>query len=367
MRSRHEPRVVVRLDLVDELVLRGVVADVRHAALTEGAARHLPARAAPGAEAGLDEVGVELFDVHVDAPVLAVDHHAGVVGLGRRQVLLRDFAVEERPHERGVAVDVEEVERAVAQQPLVLMGKVHRHVQRPLRSLGRHHVRRHAPEADAHVPIRAAVHGQRRRHVHVGAVERLELFLPRGVLELQEKGPQRAGVIKRRRRRGGPHVGHGHSPPRARRRQPAPAGHHLRHAGAAARHAARHHVDHPRHARWRLRGHPVARGRAFSKLEPAVAVLVELPNQRAIGRHRLESARWQRKREPRRCAGWRTLRRRSLSGDAHKEQGQKCGQGEHSSRRVRHTSLPENLTARFSTKRVKFSRPHEVRAKRHCS
>ena len=193
-------RIVLRLDLVQSACRRRT-SSPRYSmpAAATGTSGHLPARALRALEVVAREVRVELLRVHVHAPALAVDHDAHVVRLRRRDVLPGDLGVEDRPHERRVAVRVEQVERAVAAEHLLLVDEVERQVQRALRPLGHHHVRRRAAEVDADVLVGLAVDRRDRRHLDVGVVEGGELLLPVGVLELQEERPERAEVVERAR------------------------------------------------------------------------------------------------------------------------------------------------------------------------
>ena len=102
-----------------------------------------------------------------------------------------------RAQERRVVVGVQEVQRAVAADGLILVDEVERQVERSLVAVADAE-RRVAAEMHADVAIDLAVHGDARRHVDVGVVEGDELGLPVRILELDEERAQRARVVERR-------------------------------------------------------------------------------------------------------------------------------------------------------------------------
>ena len=112
--------------------------------------------------------------------------------------MLRDLGIDDRADERRIAVGVQQVERAVAVQRLLLVDEVERQVQRALRSFRHHHVGRRPAEVHADVLVDLAVDGRDGWNFDVGVVECRELLFPVGVLELQEDRSQRADVIERR-------------------------------------------------------------------------------------------------------------------------------------------------------------------------
>lgn len=75
------------------------------------------------AGAGPIAIAVELLEVHINAPALAVDDDADEVGLRRGEVVPGDVVVEDGAQEGGVTVRVKEVEGAVAAEVLVLVGE----------------------------------------------------------------------------------------------------------------------------------------------------------------------------------------------------------------------------------------------------
>ncbi len=75
------------------------------------------------------KVLVELFDVGIDPPVFTVDNNASEIGLGGRDVLACNMRVQHSAHHRVVTVSVEQIERLVAKNSLILVGHVDRYVQ----------------------------------------------------------------------------------------------------------------------------------------------------------------------------------------------------------------------------------------------
>ncbi len=102
---------------------------------------------------------------------------------------------------------VQQVERPEAVDRLLGIDGVHRDVDRVLLAFGDHHERRRAAEADADVLVGLAVDRQRRRHLDVGVLERHQLLLPVGVLEVEEQCPHRVEVVERHAGRNGLHGG----------------------------------------------------------------------------------------------------------------------------------------------------------------
>ena len=229
------PRLLAvrRLDLVPPLVVLGLVPEVVEAAAAAGAAPDLPAAALVGLVVLDEELLVELLDVGVDAPTLAVDDDLDEVRLRRRGVPAGEFGVQHGAQERRVVVRVEQVQRLVPVQPLLRVGEVQGQVERPLRPGRDHHVARHAAEVNADVRVDLAVHGEGRRHLDIGAVEVLHLGLPVLALEIEEQGAQHGRVVqpgprvrrdvRRRHLRPGPR-GLLDAPPRAEAAGTEPAG-----------------------------------------------------------------------------------------------------------------------------------------------
>ena len=187
------------LDLVEaSCTAAAIVAEVLEPAAAARAARHLPARAVRRLEPVVDELLVELLRVDVDAPAFAVDHDADEVRLRRREVArarLRGRAP--RAGSVGSSLRVEQVQRAVAAEPLLVVREVHRDVERVLPSRRHHEERRRAAEVHADVLVGLAVDDERRRHFDVRVVEGRHLLFPVVVLELEEQRAQRRHVVER--------------------------------------------------------------------------------------------------------------------------------------------------------------------------
>ena len=133
-------RIILGLDLVKALCRCDVLAQVVQSGTTAGAAGHLPAGAFGGAEPFLHEILVELLGVHIHAPAFAVDDHPHEVCLGRRNVLAGNLVIKDRPQEGGILVRIQQVERAIAAQVLVLVHEIERKIQRTLAAAAHHHV-----------------------------------------------------------------------------------------------------------------------------------------------------------------------------------------------------------------------------------
>ena len=187
----------LRLQLVEAAVRLDAVAEVFEPAAAARAAGHLPADALGSAVDSRTKSLLNCCDVDEDPPALAVDHDAHEVDLRGGHVAARDVRVEDRPHEGGIAVGVQQVERVVAADVLIGVDGVERQVQRSLEAARHHAVRRIAAEADADVAIGLAVDGDRRRHVDVAAVVGLEQRLPVGRRKLDEDGAQHLDVVER--------------------------------------------------------------------------------------------------------------------------------------------------------------------------
>ena len=140
-------------------------------------------------------------------------------------------------------------------------------------------------DADVGIALPSTV--DRCRHVHVGVVEVGELALPVGPLELEEDRAQRVAVIERRRANGRDITGRQACSGRRRRQSTAASSWRRRHerwcaeAGVEAGWRTEASLSGPRPA-LRLRGEPGARFRTFGVAQPAVAIGVELLDQRPL-------------------------------------------------------------------------------------
>jgi hypothetical protein len=190
--------IVLRFDLVQVAVVVDVRAEVFHPRPPAWAARNLPARAAGHAVDLASEIGIELLRVDVHTPVLAIDDDPHEVGLGNRRIVPRDLGVQHRPHEARITIAVEQVQRPITKQPLVIVNEVEREVERLLRARADHPVGRRAAEVHADVRIGLAVDYHRRRKVDIRVVGVGQLRFPVVTWERQEDRAQRRGVVERR-------------------------------------------------------------------------------------------------------------------------------------------------------------------------
>ena len=180
-------RVVLALDFVDLLIVRGSVAEIRKTGLRVRPGR-LPTRTVGALEVFFQKLLIELLHVLIDAPVFPVDDHTNKVRLGRRNILPRDVKEEDRAHHRRIFVRVQEVQRPVAAHRLVFVSHIEREVQRVFAAFRNHHGR-HASEANADIAVCLSIDHHICSDIDVGAVEVFEFVFPVFALKRDEYGP----------------------------------------------------------------------------------------------------------------------------------------------------------------------------------
>ena len=165
---------------------------IHEAATTAEVGRYLPAHAFGRVEVVLQVVLVVLLDVRRQAVVLAVDHDAHEVRFRSDRMLAADMAEQHLAHHARVLIRVQQVERLVAVEALLVVNRVDRDVERLLDI-----AERGVPAtADAYVLVRLPVDGHRRGDLDVRTVERLDLLGPIVALELEEDRAQDAFVVE---------------------------------------------------------------------------------------------------------------------------------------------------------------------------
>src|SRR5205823_1064102 len=88
-------------------LIRGhVFTEVSEAAAAVRASGHMPARALRGAKPLLCEILIKLLRIYVDAPILAINHHADIIRPGGGHVVARDLQRKDGTQKRGVLVRV---------------------------------------------------------------------------------------------------------------------------------------------------------------------------------------------------------------------------------------------------------------------
>ena len=184
------------LELIGAPIARDVVPVVRQP-LSAATLGDFPAHSLARAERLTEEVLVELLDVDVDAPALAVDDELDQVRPRRRQVLPGDVIVKDVPQERGVGVRVEEVEGLVAVEVAAVLAVIDRQVQRPLLAGADAEEGGVAAEPHAHLRVLLPVDDEVRRHVDVGAIEVGHLLFPVLLEEHEKERAEDPRVIER--------------------------------------------------------------------------------------------------------------------------------------------------------------------------
>src|SRR5207342_1541330 len=100
------------------------------AAPTAWTPRYFPPGAFGRFERLASEVLVELLLARVDAPALAIDDDTNEVGFGCGQVVSRDMHVQDGAQERRVLVGVEQRQRPIPADLLLVVHEVQRQVNR---------------------------------------------------------------------------------------------------------------------------------------------------------------------------------------------------------------------------------------------
>jgi hypothetical protein len=89
-------------------------------AAASGVIRRLPTCSLRRLECLVQKFLAERLLIHVNAPTLAINHHANEVGLDRGNVVAGDVEEQHGPQKGRVLIGIEKIQRAVAQQGLVV-------------------------------------------------------------------------------------------------------------------------------------------------------------------------------------------------------------------------------------------------------
>lgn len=159
-------------------------------------AADLPAGAVGRTVVLREKLLIELLDVGVNAPALAVDDDLDEIGFGGWHVFAGDLRIEHGAQHGIVFMGVEQIEGFIAVQPLLGVREVDRDVQRAFVSRGDHHVGRVSAEVDADAWIAFAVDNEGRRKFDVGIVEVGQFRLPVVPFEIEKQRPQDGRFVK---------------------------------------------------------------------------------------------------------------------------------------------------------------------------
>ena len=139
------------------------------------------------------EVLVDLLDVGVNAEGDAVHHHSDEVGLGCWHVLRCDVRKQNLPHDRVVAVGIEQIEGSKTVDPKIVVECIDRDTERLLDGHVEGCV---ASVRDADLAELLAVEGDDCRDLDVGSMEGDHFVMPVGGCKVQEDRVQDVGVIQ---------------------------------------------------------------------------------------------------------------------------------------------------------------------------
>jgi hypothetical protein len=143
-----------------------------------------------------NEILVELLGIDVNAPTFAIDDHFDEVGFGRGDVFPGGLQIEDGSEEGRVFMGIEQIQRAIAQQVLIVVNEIKGEIERTLVTFADSEIGRGAAEMNAHSGVGLPIHDDLGRNLDICIGKVGQFLFPIRVFELEENRPNDGGVVE---------------------------------------------------------------------------------------------------------------------------------------------------------------------------